>query len=97
VVESYWSLTLQKTRLSSKGQIILPKNIREARAWESGMEFTVEPAEDGVLLRPAALFPPTEIGEVAGCLASRRKAAKSDQTRKAIDSEVRRRHDRGRY
>lgn len=97
MIESYFSLTMQRTRLSSKGQIILPKNIRDSRAWEPGMEFTVEPAGTGVFLRPVATFPPAKIDEVAGCLASRRKPGTSDQMRKAIDREVQRRHDRGRY
>jgi AbrB family looped-hinge helix DNA binding protein len=85
------------TRLSSKGQIILPKSIRDSREWVPGMEFTIEPAGDGVLLRPAGLFPRTGIEDVAGCLKSKRKAGLSDRTRQAIEAQVKRRHDRGRY
>ena len=29
-------------RLSTKGQLILPKDIRTARAWGPGTEFTIE-------------------------------------------------------
>ncbi len=88
---------MQKTRLSSKGQIILPKSIRESRSWEAGMEFTVEPTDDGVVLRPAATFRHTEMDEVAGCLASRLRPVTSDRMRQGIEKEVRRRHDGGRY
>ena len=88
---------MQKTRLSSKGQIILPKSIRDSRAWQPGMEFTVEPAKDGVFLRPAAFFPPAEMDDVAGCLRSKHKPGPADQTRRAVDEKVKRRHDRGRY
>lgn len=90
---------MQRTRLSSKGQIILPKSIRDSLAWEPGMEFTVEPAGNGVLLRPVSVFRPTEIDEVAGCLPAerKRKPGTPAQTRRAVDREVQRRHDRGRY
>jgi AbrB family looped-hinge helix DNA binding protein len=45
------------TRLSTKGQIVLPKGIRASRAWGPGTEFTVEETGNGILLRPAARFP----------------------------------------
>jgi len=85
------------TRLSTKGQIILPKNIRTSRAWGPGTEFTVEETGDGIILRPAARFPETSIDEVVGCLRSRRKAATLAQMDAAIAREMSRRHDRGRY
>ena len=88
---------MQRTRLSSKGQIVLPKSVRDARAWTPGMEFTVEAAGDGVLLRPAAFFPPSSLQEVAGCLHPARNPRPAGQRREAIESEVKRRHDRGRY
>ncbi len=88
---------METTRLSTKGQIILPKNIRASRAWRPGTEFTIEETDDGILLRPAARFPETELGNVAGCLRSKRKPKAATQTRIAIEREVMRRHDRGRY
>jgi AbrB family looped-hinge helix DNA binding protein len=88
---------METTRLSTKGQIVLPKGIRASRAWGPGTEFTVEETGDGVLLRPAALFPAADLEEVAGCLRSKRKSKTLAQMRAAIGREVRRRHDRGRY
>jgi AbrB family looped-hinge helix DNA binding protein len=88
---------MQTTRLSTKGQIILPKGIRVARAWGPGTEFTVEETGEGILLRPAAHFPDTKLVEVAGCLGSKRKAKTPAQMRAAIGREVMRRHGRGRY
>jgi AbrB family looped-hinge helix DNA binding protein len=88
---------VQRTRLSSKGQIILPKGIRDERAWAPGTEFTVEATENGVLLRPVGLFPPTKIDDVAGCLRSTSKSVSPAQVQLAIDKQVKRRHDRGRY
>lgn len=88
---------METTRLSTKGQIILPKNIRAARAWGPGTEFTVEETPDGVLLRPARRFPETRLDEVVGCLRAKRKPITPAQIQSAISREVKRRHDRGRY
>ncbi len=56
------------TRLSSKGQVILPKPIRDRRNWGPGARLIVEETEAGVLLRAAPLFPPTTIDQVFGML-----------------------------
>ena len=64
---------METTRLSTKGQIVLPKDIRTSRAWGPGTEFTVEETGDGILLRPADRFPATSLDEVAGCLRSKCK------------------------
>lgn len=88
---------METTRLSTKGQIVLPKGIRASRAWGPGTELTVEETGDGILLRPAARFPGTSLEEVAGCLRSKRKPKTSERMRAAIGREVMRRHDRGRY
>jgi AbrB family looped-hinge helix DNA binding protein len=88
---------METTRLSTKGQIVLPEAIRTSRAWGPGTEFTVEETGEGILLRPAARFPGTGLEEVAGCLRSKRKPGTPAQMRAAIGREARRRHDRGRY
>jgi len=88
---------MEITRLSTKGQIVLPKSIRVTRAWGPGTKFTLEETGDGILLRPASRFPEADLDEVAGCLRSKRKAKTPAQMGAAIDREVMRRHDRGRY
>lgn len=88
---------METTRLSSKGQLVLPKIIRDSRDWGPGTEFTVEDAGDGILLRPAGRFPETDLDQVAGCLRSKRKPATAAQMDAAIRREVKRRHDSGRY
>jgi AbrB family looped-hinge helix DNA binding protein len=88
---------MQTTRLSTKGQIVLPKDIRDSRSWGPGIEFTIQETEDGVLLRPAPRFPATRLEEVVGCLPSRGKPKTVAQMRAAISKEVKRRHGRGRY
>jgi AbrB family looped-hinge helix DNA binding protein len=85
------------TRLSSKGQLVLPRSIRDSKGWGPGVEFEVEESADGVLLRPSARFLKTELGDVAGCLRTKRRAASVKQMNAAIGREVGRRRDSGRY
>jgi AbrB family looped-hinge helix DNA binding protein len=88
---------METTRLSTKGQIILPKSIRDSRDWRPGTALTVEETRDGVLLRPQRRFPRTRIEDVVGCLRSGGKAKTLAEMDAAIGEEVLRRHDRGRY
>ena len=59
---------MDTTRLSSKGQIIIPKALREARGWAPGTDFAIEETPDGLLLRPVGGFAATDIDAVFGCL-----------------------------
>ena len=59
---------METTKLSSKGQVILPKSVRDARHWQPGMEFAVEEVAEGVLLRPLKPFKPTRHEDVFDCL-----------------------------
>jgi AbrB family looped-hinge helix DNA binding protein len=88
---------MQKTRLSNKGQVVVPITIRNSRAWLPGTEFTVEETGDGILLRPVAPFSEADLDKVAGCLRSKRKSKTPAEMDDAIQREVIRRHDRGRY
>jgi AbrB family looped-hinge helix DNA binding protein len=75
---------MEKTRLSSKGQIIIPKGVRESHGWTEGTEFTVEEIKGGLLLKAAPLFPPTTVDEMAGCL----KYAGARKTLKQMDDAI---------
>ena len=63
---------MPKTRLSSKGQIVIPKPLRDALHWDAGAELSVEPSGDAIILRlaPRTWRLPTraELDRVAGCL-----------------------------
>jgi AbrB family looped-hinge helix DNA binding protein len=56
------------TTLSSKGQLILPKAVRDRRKLATGAKFLVEETEDGILLRPVPSIRQTTMAEVAGML-----------------------------
>jgi AbrB family looped-hinge helix DNA binding protein len=55
-------------RLSTKGQVILPKSIRLRRHWDAGTRLIVEDTADGVVLKAAAVFEPARPDEVFGSL-----------------------------
>lgn len=59
---------METTRLSSKGQVIIPQSIREAHKWKPGLEFNVVETEQGLLLTPRLPFRPTSIKEIIGCV-----------------------------
>ncbi|MBY5557108.1 AbrB/MazE/SpoVT family DNA-binding domain-containing protein [Rhizobium leguminosarum] len=56
------------TTVSTKGQIILPKTIRQRREWEAGTRLIVEETPEGVLLKQTPAFAPTWPDDVFGML-----------------------------
>jgi bifunctional DNA-binding transcriptional regulator/antitoxin component of YhaV-PrlF toxin-antitoxin module len=74
----------EKTRLSSKGQVALPRAILAARNWTPGIELVVEETAEGVLLRPSTPFPPTRIEDVAGMARYRGKRLSLRDMEKAV-------------
>lgn len=87
----------EKTRLSSKGQVVLPLSVRLRRKWEPGIELTVEERPEGVLLRPVKPFAPTTFEEVERILKYKGKPKTLREMDEAIAIGVRDRHARGRY
>ena len=79
------------TRLSSKGQIIIPKHLRDAKQWQAGQEFVVEETQDGVLLKAKRSYPRTTLNEVAGSLRYDGTAKSIDEMNDAIKKGVRER------
>jgi AbrB family looped-hinge helix DNA binding protein len=86
-----------ETKLSSKGQIVLPKSIRDARAWRAGTEFTIEEKGNAIVLRPKSLFRPKRIEDVAGMLAYKGKPKTIEEMDAGIAKMVKERRARGRY
>ncbi len=58
---------MEVTKLSSKGQVIIPKAIRDRHQWRPGTAFAVVEGEEGVSLKPLRLFPPTRVEDGLGC------------------------------
>ena len=83
--------------MSTKGQVILPKAIRQRKHWEPDTRLMVEDTPDGVLLRPAPVFAPMRPEDVAGMLGYRGPPKTTEEMDAAITAEIKRRHARGRY
>jgi AbrB family looped-hinge helix DNA binding protein len=98
---SYRSLTssdMESTKLSAKGQVVLPKGVRDAHGWGPGVEFTVESTPGGVVLRAKAGKRSGRIAELAGMLKrSGRRPVSLKAMDAAIAAEVRARRARDRY
>jgi len=88
---------MDTTRLSSKGQLVLPKAIRDADNWAEGTEFVVERVPQGVLLRPIPRLPVTRLEDVIGCAGFRGSARSLADMERAIAKGVKARIGRGRY
>lgn len=84
-----------ETTVSTKGQVILPKAIRQRREWDAGTRLIVEETPDGVLLKRAPVFAPSEPKEVFGLLRARGAPKSLEEMEAAILAEARQRH--GRY
>jgi AbrB family looped-hinge helix DNA binding protein len=82
------------TTLSTKGQVILPKAIRDRRRWDAGTKLVVEDTADGVLLRPARHFPETRPEDVYGTLPAKGKPRTIEEMNAGILAEAKRRHAR---
>lgn len=89
--------SVMTTTLSTKGQVILPADIRRRLRWQPGTRLSVEETPDGILLRPAPLFPPTTPEQVFGCLRYRGAPKTLEDMQAGVAAEAQRRHARGRY
>lgn len=81
-------------RLSTKGQVVLPKSIRQRHNWQAGAALVIEDTPDGVLLKQAPLFPPTRVEDVSGMLKYRGAPKTIEEMDAGVLAEARQRHVR---
>jgi AbrB family looped-hinge helix DNA binding protein len=62
---------METTKLSSKGQVVIPQSFRKAHGWNPGLELVVIEMEDGIFVKPKSAFKQTELSQVAGMLKDR--------------------------
>ncbi len=87
---------METTRLSSKGQVIIPKAIRNTHGWEAGLDLVVIDTGDGILLKPKTPFMATVLADVAGMFKDRVPKRSDADIQAALDAEIRRQwRDRG--
>ncbi|MDD4962802.1 MAG: AbrB/MazE/SpoVT family DNA-binding domain-containing protein [Gallionella sp.] len=69
---------MQTVRLSTKGQFVIPNEMRKSHHLEVGAEFAISFVGNEIRLTPLPMFPLTTVDDVAGVL-SRRGAKKTDE------------------
>jgi AbrB family looped-hinge helix DNA binding protein len=82
------------TVVSTKGQVILPKPIRDSKGWGAGKELIVEETRDGVLLRAVRPFPLTKAEAVFGSLSHHGKQLSDEDIEEALRAAAKRRYAR---
>ena len=79
------------TVVSTKGQVILPRAIRDQLHWDAGTRLIVEDTGAGVLLTRAPLFPRTTHEQVRGMLAYKGPPKSLEEMEQAIADEAKQR------
>jgi AbrB family looped-hinge helix DNA binding protein len=85
------------TTLSTKGQVILPKVIRDKKQWSAGTRLIVENTPSGVLLREDLSVPVMRPEDVFGMLKYDGPPVSIEEMNEAIAIGVKERSARGRY
>ena len=82
------------TVLSKKGQVVLPKALRDARRWSPGTRLTVRATPEGLLLSAAAPPKTGEARQLAGCTGYQGPARSLDDMHRAIRNAMTEHHAR---
>ncbi len=83
------------TTLSGKGQIVIPKSLRESRQWRPGTRFIVEEITSGIILKPNRTFPLTRPEDGLGCTGYRGPVIEVQEMEKSIQTDIRKRWRKG--
>lgn len=79
---------MKSTKLSSKGQVIIPKNLRSIYHWHAGQELSVIDTGDGILFKAKIQFSEVTLDDVAGCLAYQGAVKSLEDMASAINQEL---------
>jgi AbrB family looped-hinge helix DNA binding protein len=81
---------METTRVSSKGQIVLPKELRDAYGWGAGTDLVIERGPgSSLMLRCKDTIQPTTIDAVAGCLKYNGSPVSLEDMERGIEQELR--------
>jgi AbrB family looped-hinge helix DNA binding protein len=80
---------METITLSSKGQLVIPKAVRQSAHLSPGDVLSVRYVDGEIRLRPVTVVTPTSLAEVAGCLAAPgRRPLGQAQTQAAIKARL---------
>jgi AbrB family looped-hinge helix DNA binding protein len=82
---------METGKLSSKGQVVVPKTIRDALGWRPGLDLSIEKGNDCVVIRRRRSVPTRTVEEVAGCLKYDGPRVSLEDMDRAIEAELRER------
>jgi len=85
---------MARTRMSSKGQLIIPKEIRDRHGWAAGTELEVVDKGAVVELRPRRSFAPTLLEDVVGIARYKGPALTIEEMDRAVEEAVLERWER---
>lgn len=81
------------TKMSTKGQIVIPKGVRSTHHWQPGQKLILIETEDGVVLKAAPPFKTSTIDDVAGSLKYSGKPKSIEEMNEGIAKAARERHN----
>lgn len=71
---------MQTVKLSTKGQFVIPNEIRKSHHLTVGTEFAISFVGDEIRLTPLPVFPVTNLDDAAGLLARPGRKKTDEQT-----------------
>jgi AbrB family looped-hinge helix DNA binding protein len=82
---------MERTRVSSKGQVVLPKSVREDYGWPAGTVLEIDRGPASVSLRKADSIPVTTVEDVSGFLKYNGPPISLEDMERGIDAAMRER------
>jgi AbrB family looped-hinge helix DNA binding protein len=82
---------METTKISSKGQVVLPKALRDDYDWPAGTDLMIERRPDYITLRRIASVPATTVDEVSGMLKYDGPPISLEDMERGIDAALRER------
>jgi AbrB family looped-hinge helix DNA binding protein len=79
---------MSTSKVSSKWQVVIPRNVREAEQIRVGSEMVFERTTQGILLRPVGAGKRIAPEQVYGILKTRRRAATQTDIARAVRAAV---------
>jgi AbrB family looped-hinge helix DNA binding protein len=77
-------------RLSTKGQLVVPQEIRQRHGWAAGAELLFEDFGDRVILRQVDDLPETRLEDLIGCTGYKGPAKTLEEMEEGIAQGARR-------
>jgi AbrB family looped-hinge helix DNA binding protein len=59
---------MSSTRLSSKGQLVIPQEIRRRHGWTAGTKLEIDDHDDAVVIRKSPDLPVTGVDDLVRCV-----------------------------